>query len=104
MPPGLPVDPAPCDPPLILPGIAPVGSGLLVACFPGSGAMSSIWAIGFPAIVFGGLPIGLGPRFRRAWSKMRAGGRPAVSRWPFRPRVATGPGADLGVRPDRSIR
>jgi uncharacterized membrane protein HdeD (DUF308 family) len=47
---------------LVLGGIASIVFGVLVAIFPGGGAVALVWAIGLYAIVFGGFLIGFGFR------------------------------------------
>jgi uncharacterized membrane protein HdeD (DUF308 family) len=47
---------------LALGGLASIVFGVLVAIFPGDGAIALVWAIGLYSIVFGGFLIGLGFR------------------------------------------
>ncbi len=49
---------------LALAGIASVGFGVLVAVFPGAGALAVVWGIGAYAILFGVLLLALGIRLR----------------------------------------
>jgi uncharacterized membrane protein HdeD (DUF308 family) len=49
---------------LVLGGIASIVFGVLVAMFPGAGALSVLWLIGLFAIVFGALAVGLSLRLR----------------------------------------
>ena len=58
---------------LALAGIASIAFGVLVALFPGAGALSAVWLIGVFAVVFGALAVGVALRLRslertaRAW-------------------------------------
>ncbi len=47
-----------------LAGLASIAFGVLVALFPGAGALSVVWLIGIFAVVFGALAIGVALRLR----------------------------------------
>jgi hypothetical protein len=47
-----------------LAGIASIAFGVLVALFPGAGALSVVWLIGVFAVVFGALAVGVALRLR----------------------------------------
>lgn len=57
---------------LVLAGIASVAFGVLVALFPGAGALSVVWLIGVFAVVFGALAVGLSLRLRSLEQTARA--------------------------------
>jgi uncharacterized membrane protein HdeD (DUF308 family) len=48
----------------VLAGIASIAFGVLVAMFPGTGALSVVWLIGVFAVVFGALAVGVALRLR----------------------------------------
>lgn len=49
---------------LILGGLLSVFFGVVIALYPGTGALTVVWLIGFYAIVFGGMLLGLAWRLR----------------------------------------
>jgi uncharacterized membrane protein HdeD (DUF308 family) len=53
---------------LALAGVASIAFGVLVALFPGDGAVALVWTIGVYAIVFGIFLLGLGRRLR-GWGR-----------------------------------
>jgi uncharacterized membrane protein HdeD (DUF308 family) len=68
---------------LALLGVLSIVTGVLLALFPGPGALAVVLWIGAYAVVFGGLLIGLGFRLRRL-------ARPEEPHMPQSPRIAPG--------------
>jgi len=72
---------------LIVGGALSILFGVLVALFPGAGAISLVWAIGVFAVVFGLVAVGSALRLRSVQEKMRLREKP-----PERPLEAVGSG------------
>jgi uncharacterized membrane protein HdeD (DUF308 family) len=68
---------------LVVLGVLSIATGVLLALFPGPGALAVVLWIGAYAVVFGGLLIGLGFRLRRL-------ARPEQPHMPQSPRIAPG--------------
>ncbi|MDB5290627.1 MAG: hypothetical protein JWL69_1868 [Phycisphaerales bacterium] len=68
---------------LVVLGVLSIVTGVLLALFPGPGALAVVLWIGAYAVVFGGLLIGLGFRLRRL-------ARPEEPHMPQSPRIAPG--------------
>ncbi|MDB5358255.1 MAG: hypothetical protein JWN24_4708 [Phycisphaerales bacterium] len=68
---------------LVVLGVLSIATGVLLALFPGPGALAVVLWIGAYAVVFGGLLIGLGFRLRRL-------ARPEEPHMPQSPRIAPG--------------
>jgi len=62
---------------LALSGLLSIAFGVLVMLWPGAGALAVVWIIGWYAILFGGISIGLAFRLKNARGGYHSGLRPA---------------------------